>query len=223
MKIAVIAPHPDDETLGCGGVLLRHRAEGDQLHWIVVTSAQESLEWPKEIITRKSREVETVAEAYGVHSIARLGLPAARLDTMPVAELIASMRDAITAASPDIVYLIHAGDVHTDHHAVFTATLSVLKTFYMKTLGVTRVLSFETLSSTEAAPQSVANAFVPNVYRDITPYIDQKIAIMSAYQSELQAEPMPRAPSSIRALARYRGASVGVEYAEAFMLIREVG
>lgn len=220
MKVLAIAPHPDDETLGCGGTLLRHRAQGDELHWIVVTQAH-APQWPEKLIAAKAKEVERVAEAYGMATVRRLGLPTTRLDVTPQAELIGKLREGIEAVRPDTVYTVHAGDVHTDHHAAFSATLSVLKTFNMRTHGVRRVLSCETLSSTEAAPQDPMRAFVPNIYRDISPYLERKLEIMAMYGSEAQAEPMPRSPSAIRALARYRGASMGVEYAEAFMLVRE--
>ena len=117
---------------------------------------------------------------------------------------------------------MHSGDVHTDHHVIFEATLCVLKTFYMRKLGVRRVLCYETLSSTDAAPPQNHRAFLPNVYLDITPYIDKKIEIMALYKTESQPEPLPRSHSAIRALSRFRGAAIGVEYAETFVLIREV-
>ena len=128
----------------------------------------------------------------------------------------------IASVRPEVVYLVHEGDVHTDHRAVFMAAMSVLKSFYMKRENVRRVLSYETLSSTEAAVPSHTRSFTPDVYCDITPYIDRKTAIMALYASEAQPDPLPRGPSAIRALARYRGATIGVEYAEAFKLIREI-
>jgi LmbE family N-acetylglucosaminyl deacetylase len=88
--------------------------------------------------------------------------------------------------------------------------------------GVKRVLCYETLSSTDAAPQRGERVFMPNVYSDITPYLERKIEIMGLYASEIHAEPMPRSPSAIRALARFRGSTVSAEYAEAFTMIREV-
>jgi LmbE family N-acetylglucosaminyl deacetylase len=154
--------------------------------------------------------------------IFRLGLPTTRLDNRPQIELINAIRVGLAAARPEIVYLIHAGDVHTDHRAVFSAALSVLKAFYMRQLGVRRVLSYETLSSTEAAAPQAASAFVPNVYSDIGPFLERKLELMSLFETETQSELYPRGASAIRALARFRGATIGVEYAEAFMLIREV-
>ena len=105
---------------------------------------------------------------------------------------------------------------------MFNATLAVLKPIYMEALGVRRVLSYETLSSTEEAPPGIGQAFVPNILSDITPHVDRKIEIMNLYETEIHPDPLPRGPSAIRGLARYRGATRGVEYAEAFMLVREL-
>lgn len=221
MRVLAISVHPDDETLGCGGTLLRHQADGDALSWLVVTQAYEPT-WSADVIARKSAEVERAASAYAFERVFRLGFPTARLDTVPQNDLIAPLRDAISDVRPEVVYVVHGGDVHTDHGVVFTATMSVLKPFYMSRLGVRRILCYETLSSTDAAPILPGRQFLPVVYRDISSFIDQKIDIMSFYQTECQADPMPRGPASIRALARHRGATIGVDFAEVFMLIREV-
>lgn len=221
MRVAVISVHPDDETLGCGGTLLKHKGAKDDLFWLIATQASLP-KWSAEVLERKSKEIEKVAKAYGVTKFFKLGFPATRLDQVPQTEMMTPLREILETVKPEIVYLIHAGDIHTDHHAFFNATLSVLKPFYMRQLGVRKILSFETLSSTDAAPPHPSRAFIPNVFCDITPYIDRKIEIMSAYETETQADPMPRGPSAIRALARFRGATIGVDYAEAFMLLREI-
>jgi LmbE family N-acetylglucosaminyl deacetylase len=221
MKVLAICAHPDDETLGCGGTLLRHRAEGDTIDWVVTTQAH-TPQWTKEVIERKAAEVAAVANAYSMQGLHKLGFPTVQLDTIPFAGVVDALRKVIEQIKPEIVYLPHHGDVHTDHHVVFQATFVVLKAFYMRAMGVRRVMSYETLSSTEAAPPQAHRAFIPNVYSNITPQIDRKIEIMSMFATEVQADPMPRGPSAIRALARFRGATVGVDYAEAFMLVREV-
>lgn len=220
-RILAIAVHPDDETLGCGGTLLKHAARGDELHWLIVTQAHEP-QWPADLIARKAAEVEKVAAAYGIRQFYKLGFPTTQLDTTPQADLINAIRGVVDQVRPETVYLVNRSDVHTDHHAVFLAAMSVLKAFYMGKFGVRRVLAYETLSSTEAAPPLPERVFIPTVYSDITPYIERKIAIMGLFESEAQPELSPRGGSAIRALARYRGATVGLEYAEAFMLIREI-
>jgi LmbE family N-acetylglucosaminyl deacetylase len=222
MRVLIVSAHPDDETLGCGGTILKHVAAGDEVVWAIVTQAHEP-QWARSVIDAKAAEVEMVASAYGIASHARLGLPSSRLDVTPRAELIEVLATFIREARAELVYVVHPGDVHGDHADVFDATMSVLKAFRMGTLGVRRVLAFETLSSTDAAPQPSERAFVPTVYSDISGYLERKLEIMALYVTEEQADPLPRGPTAIRALARLRGATVGVEYAEAFQLVRELG
>ena len=221
MRVLAISVHPDDETLGCGGTLLKHKASGESLYWMIVTQVHQP-RWSREISERKAAEVQKVSDAYGMEQYFKLGFPTARLDKVSQADLIDRMQDVISDVKPEIVYLVHRGDVHTDHHAVFTATMSVLKPFHMARLEVRQVLCYETLSSTNAGASSFNQAFTPNVYSDITPYIQHKTEIMAMYETEAQSDPLPRGTSSIRALARYRGATISVEYAEAFMLIHQI-
>jgi LmbE family N-acetylglucosaminyl deacetylase len=221
MRVLVIAPHPDDETLGCGGALLKHKSRGYSLSWLVATRGHEP-QWSADLLARKEGEISRVADAYGFENTFRLNFPAIRLDTIPFDEIIVAIRDAVTDAKPDCVYLNHYGDVHSDHRVVFEATMSVLKPFYSSKHGVGRILSYEVFSSTDAMPANPARAFVPNVFTDVTEFLEQKLEIMALYESELQPSPLPRALDSLRALARFRGATIGAEFAEAFMLVREV-
>jgi LmbE family N-acetylglucosaminyl deacetylase len=221
MRVLVIAPHPDDETLGCGGSLLKHKANGDSVSWLVATRGHEP-QWSTELLEQKENEIKAVADAYGFENTFRLNFPAIKLDTIPLDEIIVAVREAITDSKPDYVYLNHFGDVHSDHRVVFEATMSVLKPFYSGTHGVRKVLSYEILSSTDAMPANPARAFVPNVFTDVTEFLERKLQIMSLYESELQPFPLPRALDNMRALARFRGATIGAEFAEAFMLVREV-
>ena len=221
MTVLIISVHPDDETLGCGGTILRHAAAGDEIYWVVVTQGYEP-RWGAELLKEKAVEVERVAAAYSIKKVFKLGFRTTTLDQVPQNDLIDGLRKVVDEVRPQIVYQIHGGDIHTDHFAVFTASMCVLKPFYMKKFGVERVLCYETLSSTEAAPALMHRHFIPTVYRDISQYLEQKVAIMNMYATELHPDPLPRGSSAIRALARYRGATIAVDYAEAFMLIREV-
>ena len=221
MRVLVISAHPDDETLGCGGTLMKHRAAGDNVEWLIVTSPYEPV-WDRETIQAKQYENDSVASAYGFDVCHRLGFPATGLDTVPIADIIEKIREVVSQARPELVYVVHGGDVHTDHTIVFTAATSVMKPMYMTELGIRRVLSYETLSSTEASPPSAERAFLPNVIADITPHIAHKIEVMNLYITEKHSDPFPRGPGAIHALARFRGATIGVEYAEAFMLLREI-
>lgn len=220
MKVLVIAPHPDDETLGCGGTLLKHLAAGDSVAWLIVTRGHEP-HWSNEILDAKEQEIERVAKAYRFEHVYRLDCPTARMDSLPQDEVIASFHKVIDEAKPDCVYLNHGGDVHSDHRIIFDSVISAIKPFNSKRHGVKRILSYETASSTDAAPPGFTT-FIPTVFTDISEFIDRKLEIMSVYETEIQPYPLPRALDSLRTLARYRGATIGIEYAEAFMLVREV-
>jgi LmbE family N-acetylglucosaminyl deacetylase len=221
MNVLVISAHPDDETLGCGGTILRHVAAGDNVYWLIATQAHEPT-WDKTTIAAKADEVVSVAKAYGVRDFQKLGLPSGTLDAIPLEQMIEGIRKYVLRWRPETVYMIHGGDIHTDHFAIFTAAMSVLKPFYMNKQGVRRVLSYETLSSTDAAPAQLHRHFAPNVFVDISPYLDRKMEIMQLYATEVHADPLPRGPGAIRALARLRGATVALDYAEAFMLVRDI-
>ncbi|HJR08427.1 MAG TPA: PIG-L family deacetylase [Pyrinomonadaceae bacterium] len=218
MRVLVIAPHPDDETLGCGGTLLKHIAAGDSVSWVIVTKAYEP-RWPAEVIERRERQIEQVSAAYGFAKKFRLSFPAARLDTVPLEELMSAFNEIVAEVKPDWIYTVHAGDIHSDHRVVFEATMSTVKSFNST---ASRLLSYETISSTDAAPPVRETVFLPNVYCDITPFLERKLEIMSLYEGEVHPYPLPRALESIRALARFRGATVASGYAEAFMLLREL-
>ena len=221
MDVLAIVAHPDDETLGCGGTLLRHAQRGDRVSWLIATVCHEP-QWSASLIERKAQEVDAVAAAYGVHKLFKLGLPNAQLDAVPFAKLMDGIAAAVIAVRPEVVYVVHSGDVHTDHQLVHSATMCVLKPFHMKKHGVRRILSWETLSSTDAAPPRLDRAFVPNVFHDISDHLERKLEVMDLYASEVHAGAMPRSLDALRALARVRGAAIDVTYAEAFMLVREI-
>jgi len=220
VRVLVISVHPDDEALGCAGTIFKHRDQRDELFWLIVTQPTEP-DWPAGVVRRKAEEVEKAAEFYGMKEFFKLGFPTMYLDQVPQGDLIERINRSVTDIRPKLVYTIHDGDIHTDHRVTFSAVTSAIKPFKMSRLGVRRLLSFETLSSTDAAPPLIGRHFAPNVYTDISLHLDRKLECMKVFASEAQDELMPRGSSAIRALARFRGATIGVEYAEAFMLIRE--
>ncbi len=163
-----------------------------------------------------------MAAAYPFTTHSWTGYDTCRLGEQPISDLMKTLRYYLENTRPEWVFLSHHADVHSDHRIVFDAMSALLKPVGMRAYGVKRVLACETISETEAAMPLVCNAFLPTVYVDITSTIEHKMRIMELYETELQPEPNPRSLSAIRALARYRGASVGVEYAEALALLREL-
>ena len=218
-NVLVVAPHPDDETLGCGGTLLRHVADGDAVHWLIVTGITEAAGFSAERVASRAREIESVGQQYGFASVHILGLETTRLDTIPMASLVVQIGAVFKAVEPNIVYLPYRGDAHTDHAAVFDASTACTKWFRYS--SVERVLVYETLSETEFSINPDSAGFRPNVFVDVSRYIDHKVRIMEAFESEVGAFPFPRSERALRALAHLRGAASGFEASEAFMLIRE--
>ena len=219
-KVVVVAPHPDDETLGCGGALLNHKRRGDEVYWLIITAVTEDGSFSPEKIEKRSLEIQQVTISYGFTSVYQCGLPTTMLDTIPTATMIQKISAIFHEINPNIVYLPYGGDVHTDHHIVFNVVSSCLKWFRYP--SVKRVLAYETLSETDAALNPDSNTFRPNVFMDISLSIDEKIEIMKMYSSELGVFPFPRSDEAIRGLAAVRGAASGFKAAEAFMLLKEI-
>lgn len=219
MKALIISVHPDDETLGCGGTILKHKKNGDELFWLIITKAEEKLGFTKEFIEKRKLEIKKVSYLYGFKQVFELDYLTTKLHLIDIGELIKRISDIINYIKPDVVYMNNRTDIHTDHQVAAKAIMSCVKSF--RYTFIKKVLMYECISETEIAPSLPENIFIPNVYSDITDFIDEKLEIMKLYESEVQEIPLPRSLDNIKALARFRGASCGVAYAEAFMLIRE--
>lgn len=218
-EILIISAHPDDETLGMGGTLLKRRDGGDRLFWMILTSAK-APKWDEGIIRKKEMEIAAVSQVYRFQAVFRLGFPAAGLTENHRCELMDAVAKGLEEVSPSEIFLMFGRDVHTDHRLGFECALAVMKPFRFP--SIRRIWCYETLSSTELAPPLPGNSFQPNAYCDITEYLEEKIRVMNLYQTEIQRFPMPRCAESIRALARYRGGAIGIPYAEGFWVLREV-
>jgi len=219
MKVLVIAPHPDDEVLGCGGTLAKHAKIGDDVYLCIVTRAY-TPDWSEKFIKNREKEVSKVNKILGIKKTYFLDFPTVKLDTVPQKELNDAISKVVNKVGPDTVYIPHRGDVNKDHRIVFETAMVALRPKPGSTAK--RVLSYETLSETEWAVPSKEDAFIPNVHVDISDTLKTKLSAMSAYKSELKGYPHPRSIGGISSLAKKRGTEVGLKAAEAFMLMREV-
>ena len=219
-KVLVVAVHPDDETLGCGGALLKHKANNDEIHWLIVTEIKESEGYSVSKIKKRSDEIKKAGDLFGFDSISTLGLSTTKVDRYGMSELITKISSVINKVRPNIVYLPFKGDVHSDHQYIFNAAYSCTKTFRYP--FIKKIYMMEVLSETELSLSAVGDGFTPNVFVDISNQIDKKIEIMNIYESELGKHPFPRSERNIRALATYRGATAGCDYAESFILVKEI-
>ncbi|WP_286239901.1 PIG-L deacetylase family protein [Neptuniibacter halophilus] len=219
-NVLVIAPHADDESLGCGGTLLRHLKEGDSIHWLLITGMTKDEGYDDELISTRQREIQHVASCYEFSSVHELKFPPAALDSIPLGDLISAISTVVSGVEPEIIYVPYRNDAHSDHQVVFDASISSSKSFRYP--FVKKVLAYETISETEFGLKPEDGGFKPNIFVDITPYIEQKIRILDIFDSEMGAFPFPRSRPVIEALATLRGAQSNCFAAEAFMLIKEI-
>lgn len=219
-SVLIISVHPDDETLGCGGTLLKHVEKNDEVFWLILTNINDEKIWGKERIEQRQIEIEKVASLFGFKKTIKLNFDTTKLDQLPLDKLTEKISNVIKEIKPEIIYLHNRSDVHTDHKISFGAIISATKSF--NHLYLKKVLMYETISETEFSPALQENAFMPNYFVDVSELIDKKIEIMRIYQSELKEHPFPRSERNIRALATFRGAQCGVDSAEAFMILKEI-
>lgn len=217
--VLVIAPHPDDEVLGCGGTIVKHSQQGNEVHLCVVTKAYPP-EWPEAEIEKRREEVFKSNEVLGIKKTHFLDLPTVKLDTIPQKDINALITKVITDVNPEILYIPNKGDVNSDHKIVFNAAMIAVRP--RNSTPVQRVLSYETLSETEWSAPDPQESFIPNVFVDITATLETKLKAMSQYKLELKEFPHPRSLEAISAQAKLRGSTIGRAAAEAFMLIREI-
>jgi LmbE family N-acetylglucosaminyl deacetylase len=222
-SILVFAPHPDDEVLGCGGVIARHAEGGDDVFVCIVTKGMppvychppEVQHLPHSLIN----EIDQAHRILGVKKTLYLELPAVMMESVPRHELNHKISDTIAACAPDFVYMPHYGDMQKDHEITAEAIMVAVRP--KAGCCVRFVYAYETLSETEWNMPNVKNAFLPNTYVNIDNYLDKKLAAMRCYPSQLSDFPNPRSIEAVEALAKYRGATMNCRSAEAFMLIRE--
>lgn len=218
MTTLVVSPHRDDEILGCGGTLLRRKSEGAKVGWLIVTGMSEDAGWSAAQVRQRDAEIAEIAKRIGFAEVFNLRLPAARLDTVPMGDLIAQFSAVFKAFAPEEVFLPHRSDVHTDHGRVFDAAAACAKWFRYP--SVQRVLAYETISETDFGLNPDCT-FRPNVFVDIGDFLERKLDVMAVYKTELGDFPFPRSVEAVRGLATVRGATAGFTAAEAFQLLRE--
>ena len=209
MNVLVISPHPDDETLGAGGTLLKFKDKGHKLYWLNVTNM-------KTEYGERNAEIESVKAAYSFDGFWNLELEPAGVDKYETGELVSKFKDVFEKVKPELLLIPYRFDVHSDHRVIFDAVYSCTKSFrapYLKT-----VLSMEILSETDQAQQE--SGFVPNVFINIDGYVERKIEIMKIYKSEIDKAPFPRNENAIRGLAAYRGATGYYNSCESFYLVK---
>lgn len=219
MTVLVIAPHPDDEVLGCGGTIAKRADAGDEV-WVCIVSEAKPPLYEDGYAEAESKETRAAHKILGVARTINLKYPTAELDTVSQRILNDSIKELVDTLKPDEVYIPHIGDIHKDHQIVAEAAMVAVRP--NRKHRIRKILSYEVMSETDWNIPNAVNAFVPTVYEDISKYLTKKCDALREYKSQMQEYPAARSFIGIQGLAMHRGSVVGVEAAEAFMLIREV-
>jgi LmbE family N-acetylglucosaminyl deacetylase len=208
-KILVIAVHPDDEVLGCGGTIFKHRRQGDDVKVLFISGGNDD---QKSYIS----EVTSILDV----SYVNLDLPDMYLADKSLNEIIPMIAKCINEYKPEVLYIPNRSDAHSDHRAIFEAMIPFSKSFrypYIK-----EIYMCEVHSETDLAFPLIENTFQSNCYIDISAHWEMKKKAMLVYKSELLDYPLTRSMSSIEAKNRYRGSLISVEYAESFQILKKV-
>lgn len=225
MSILVIAAHPDDEVLGCGGTVGRLAKEGEDVFVAIlgegITSRYAQREQADKGLVKELRQrCRRVAELLGVRDLFLHDLPDNRFDTVSLLEVVKIIEELIERLQPVAIYTHHSGDLNIDHSIAFRATLTAARP--IPGCSVRDIYAFEIPSSTEWAFGEFERSFQPNHFVDIGQMLDLKIEAMEIYETEARSFPHPRSPESIKASAIRWGGAIGVEAAEAFYIVRSI-
>ncbi len=225
-KVLVVAAHPDDEVLGCGATIARHAKAGDEVHVVILAEGVTSRDRTR-ARQEHSADLSELAKAahaankiLGVQSLLLHDLPDNRLDSIDLLDIVKLLEDCIQTIRPDILYTHHAGDVNIDHRRIHEAVITASRPQPGQT--VKTLLFFEIQSSTEWQPPGSGIAFTPNWYVDISSTLALKMDALAVYKTEIRKWPHARSLEAVEYLARWRGATVGCDAAEAFVMGRQI-
>lgn len=225
MSILVVAAHPDDEVLGCGGTIARLTGEGHKVFIAIlgegITSRyQQHNQANPALVKSLQTRSRQVSKLLGAKDVFMHSLPDNRFDTVPLLDIVKIVEELIERLQPQVVYTHNGGDLNIDHVVVHRAVLTATRP--IEGQSVQDIYAFEVPSSTEWSFQRFEHTFRPNVFVDISDTLEIKLKALSLYESEVRAFPHPRSPESLQAIARRWGSITGCRAAEAFELIRSI-
>lgn len=217
--VLVCAAHPDDEALGCSGTLARHVAQGDRVHVLFMTDGVGARQAAADGGGERSGAARQAQAILGVESLQSFDFPDNQMDSVPLLNVTRAIESVLQALRPDLVYTHHPGDLNVDHQVTHRALVTACRP--QPGFCVREICAFEVPSSTEWQTPGVL-PFTPNLFVDISGFVESKRQALAAYQLEMRGAPHSRSIENVLRLNALRGNSVGVAYAEAFMLVRQI-
>ena len=220
MNVLIVAAHADDEVLGCGGSIARHVARGDIVNVIYMADGVTSRsQIDKVALKQRQVAAEKAQKILGINSAYYLGFPDNKMDTLSILDVVKSLEEIIQEFNPESIYTHHYGDLNVDHRVTHQAVMTACRP--LPGSSVKQIYTFEVMSSTEwASPGSLP--FLKNYFVDISAFMDIKQEALNAYALEMRKAPHSRSIENIMFQARHNGPCVGIEAAEAFMLMRYI-
>lgn len=220
-KVMIIVAHTDDEALGMGGTIAKHVKDGDNVSAISMTDGvgARAISKKSDIIERQKSAVIS-SQILAFEWLKSGSFPDNGMDSVPLLEIIHFIEDAKKKIQPDLVYTHSQADLNVDHRIVSNAVLTAFRP--QPSEKCSEIRCFEIASATDYSHKSVTNTFYPNLFIDITAYWDAKFNSLKAYNAEMREYPHSRSFEGVKNLAQYRGNQVGLEFAEAFEVLRRI-
>lgn len=216
-KILVIAAHPDDEVLGCGGTIAKHKRSGDEVYLLILTDGESSR--PSPMLDKRAECLRASCQVLGIDNVKKLNFKDSLLDSYPILDVIREIEAYAQLVRPQVVYTHSPTDLNQDHRVAHLATLTAFRP--LPDSSVELILTYEIPSSTDYGQSSSRSTFIPNYFEALSPDdVAQKMQALNCYADELRTFPHPRSLKNIEALQMVRGSSVGVESAEGFFIER---
>lgn len=218
MKVLVVSPHPDDETLGAGGTLLKLKKQGHSIFWLNITDMSVEDGWDDKIVQRRKEQFEEVNKYYQFDGFYNLAYPTTKLASLDDGEIIGSIKKVFNEIQPDWLIIPGQYDAHTDHRIVYNCCMACAKSF--RAPYIKRITTMEIISETDYGFQ--ISRFNPNLFVDISEELESKLEAIKIYDTEIENPPFPRSIENVIALATYRGGSSMCRYAESFSIIKQI-
>lgn len=220
-SVLVVAAHPDDEALGCAGALSKHKAEGAAVTLLFLSDGEGARPIAAQQVHARAKMANEAAKLLSTNTPITLDYPDNKFDSEPLLKIVKSVECVISEVNPTLIYTHHPGDLNLDHRMAFQATLTACRPIE-NTIGV-ELRTFEVLSSTDWSCNFTGSCFAPNTYVEVSKeHLNIKKRAIEIYQNEMRPIPHSRNLETVMALARLRGAEVGVEFAEAFTSVRRL-
>ena len=217
MTVLVVSPHPDDETLGAGGTLIKLKKQGHKICWLNITDMKVEDGWAADKVAHRQNQIKAIKEFFGFESTYNLALTPTKLVSMDESDIISKIKQVYDEVRPEWIIIPGRYDAHSDHHVVCDCCMAASKAF--RSPYIKRITSMEIISETDYGFQN--EKFVPNLFVDITEELEGKIEAMRIYDTEIEDAPFPRSLENIKALATMRGGCCFSRYAEAYCIVKQ--